>query len=232
MRRYYIAEHARTAAARAASTRSLPGVGLPRSRSRCPGNNFGTGVLPANPVPHTETFNALRVHFRDWVMKQRRRRRAAIRRCASSQLVDADKAAIGFPDASGACARRVPEPDFIIPVLDYDWGREFDPIDASGVPTTRRRRIRQVIRMLVPQVDADGNEVGGVPMVLLDAPLGTYLGWNITAGGTRVPQGPDLHYAGGMIPFAQTQAERIANGDPRLSLRGALRQTTPATSQR
>ena len=36
--------------------------------------------------------------------------------------------------------------------------------------------------MMVPRVDADGNELGGVPTVLRDAPLGTYLGWNITAG--------------------------------------------------
>ena len=35
----------------------------------CPGANFGTGILAANPVPHTETVNALRVHFRNWVMK-------------------------------------------------------------------------------------------------------------------------------------------------------------------
>jgi hypothetical protein len=35
--------------------------------------------------------------------------------------------------------------------------------------------------MKVPKVDADGNEQGGVPVVLRDAPLGTYLGWNITA---------------------------------------------------
>src|SRR5437870_10436247 len=35
---------------------------------------------------------------------------------------------------------------------------------------------------MVPRVDADGNELGGVPTVLRDAPLGTYLGWNITAG--------------------------------------------------
>ena len=38
--------------------------------------------------------------------------------------------------------------------------------------------------MLVPAVDADGNELGGVPTVLRDAPLGTYLGWNITADST------------------------------------------------
>ena len=34
----------------------------------CPGNNWGQGTLRANPVPHTETVNAIRVHFRDWVM--------------------------------------------------------------------------------------------------------------------------------------------------------------------
>jgi len=68
-------------------------------------------------------------------------------------------------------------------------------------------------------VDADGNELGGVPVVLRDAPLGTYLGWNITAGGARpFHQGQICNYVGGMVPFARTRAERLANGDPRASL--------------
>ena len=53
-------------------------------------------------------------------------------------------------------------------------------------------------------------------MVLRDAPLGTYLGWNITAAGFH--KGQICNYAGGMIPFAKTKAQRIANEDPRLSL--------------
>jgi hypothetical protein len=65
-------------------------------------------------------------------------------------------------------------------------------------------------------VDADGNEVGGVPVVLLQAPLGTYLGWNITATGFH--KGQVCNYQGGWIPFAKTMAERLASGDPRLSL--------------
>lgn len=71
-----------------------------------------------------------------------------------------------------------------------------------------------------PKVNADSNEMGGVPVVLLDAPLGTYLGWNITAGGAR-PFHKDkiCNYASGMIPFAKTCAEREANNDPRLSLK-------------
>jgi hypothetical protein len=55
-----------------------------------------------------------------------------------------------------------------------------------------------------------------VPVVLRDAPLGTYLGWNIVAAGFHA--GKICGYAGGMIPFAKTKNERRANGDPRLSL--------------
>ena len=80
-------------------------------------------------------------------------------------------------------------------------------------------RIKQVIKMLVPKVDADGNEIGGVPVVLRDAPLGTYMGWNITAGGAMPFHKDKLcMYAGGMVPFATTKAERVANNDPRPSL--------------
>jgi hypothetical protein len=70
--------------------------------------------------------------------------------------------------------------------------------------------------MKAPRVDADGNELGGVPVVLREAPLGTYLGWNIVAAGFH--KGRLCNYAAGMIPFATTRAERMANGDPRLSL--------------
>jgi alpha/beta hydrolase family protein len=73
--------------------------------------------------------------------------------------------------------------------------------------------------MFAPKVDADGNERGGVPVVLLGAPLGTYLGWNITAGGDKpFHQGQICNYVGGMIPFARTAAERQAHNDPRPSL--------------
>lgn len=70
--------------------------------------------------------------------------------------------------------------------------------------------------MKVPGVDVDGNELGGVPVVLREAPLGTYLGWNVVAEGFN--KGKLCNYAGGMIPFATTKAEREATRDPRLSL--------------
>ena len=168
-------------------------------------------------MPHTETFRALIVHFRNWVMRNtpppdeplsdaargRARRADAKRRWAFRR----------FP----ACARRRPKPGFINPVLDYDWGPQFDhDRRARAFRRNAPPPIKQVIRTLVPRVNADGNEVGGVPVVLLEAPLGTYLGWNITADGFHKDK--LCTYAGGMIPFARTRAERMANGDPRLSL--------------
>jgi hypothetical protein len=51
---------------------------------------------------------------------------------------------------------------------------------------------------------------------IADAPLGTYLGWNIVAAGFH--KGKICNYAAGMVPFARTRAERMANNDPRPSL--------------
>ena len=221
VRRYYIASSTHGGGAGGFDT-SLPGVGLPTSGASCPGNNYGTGVLPANPVSHVQTVNALRVHFRDWVMKGTPPPPSVYPTLAGRDgvpdLVAANKAAMGFPTLPGLRST-VPETGFIMPVLDYDWGPQFNAADASGVPTHAPPTVRQVLPMWVPRVDADGNEVGGVPHVLLDAPLGTYLGWNITAGGARpFHKGQICNYVGGMLPFARTQAERLASQDPRLSL--------------
>ena len=184
VRRYYIAST--IAWWRRGRVRHQPARFRSRARSHveCPGNNDGIGVLPANPVPHTETVNALTVHFRNWVMHNTPPPASRYPTLRESQLVEPTKAAMGFPTIPGL-RPTAPEPGFINPLLDYDWGPGFDPNDGSGVPSNAPPPIKQVIKMLVPKVDADGNEIGGVPVVLRDAPLGTYLGWNITASGTR-----------------------------------------------
>lgn len=214
VRRYYIASTTHGGGPGGFDS-SLPGVGLPKTGVACPGNNFGTGLLPANPVPHTQTVSALRVHFRNWVIKGTPPPPSRYPTLAQGQLAEANKAAIGFPTLPGLRAT-VPEPDFIMPVHDYDWGPQFNALDGSGIPSLAPPRVKQVLKMLAPKVDADGNEIGGVPVALLGAPLGTYLGWNIATGGFHKDE--ICYYAGGMIPFARTAQERIANNDPRPSL--------------
>jgi hypothetical protein len=217
VRRYYIASSNHGGGAGGFDS-SLPGAGLPTTGAICPGNNYGTGMLPANPMPHTETVNALRVHFRNWVMRGVEPPPSRWPTLAGGTLVPANKLTMGFPTLP-QLRPTVPEVDFIMPVLDYDWGPGFHPVDGSGVASNAPPPIRQVLPMMAPRVDADGNELGGVPVVLLDAPLGTYLGWNITAGGARpFHQGQICNYVGGMVPFARTRAERESAGDPRRSL--------------
>ena len=71
------------------------------------------------------------------------------------------------------------------------------------------------------RVDADGNEVAGVPSVQSLVPLGTYTGWNVLAQGYGAGLG--CSFLGGFIPFARTRAERIAAHDPRPSLQERYR---------
>jgi len=220
VRRYYIASSTHGGGAGGFDS-SLPGAGLPTSGAVCPGNNFGVGILPANPMPHLQTLNALRVHFRNWVMKDvapppsRYPQLGAQAGAEAGTLAPAHKEALGFPTLPGLRAT-VPEPDFIMAVFDYDWGPQFNALDGSGIASNAPPRIRQVLGMFAPKVDSDGNELGGVPVVLRDAPLGTYLGWNITSAGFH--KGQICDYVGGMIPFARTAEERKAGKDPRPSL--------------
>ena len=85
----------------------------------------------------------------------------------------------------------VPLPDgIILPLYDYDFGPGFHYNDLSGIISMAPPVIKQVLPSLVPAVDGDGNETSGVASVLV----------------------------GGYIPFAKTQAERVAADDPRPSL--------------
>ena len=70
--------------------------------------------------------------------------------------------------------------------------------------------------VLVPTPDRDGHDLAGIRTIDIAVPVGTNTGWNLRAPG---PRGRDLcGLNGSFIPFATTQAERLATGDPRRSL--------------
>jgi hypothetical protein len=176
------------------------------------GSTVGTCVLPGNPMPLNDIREALTLATIDWVTKGTEMPPSAYPRLADATLVPATKAALGFPTIPGA-----PSPDGLInSVFDYDFGPQFINADMSGVMTTVPPIIRRVVPTYVPKVDSDGNEVVGVKPLLAQMPLGTYLGWNVTATGWY--KGKACAFSGGFIPFAKTRAERLASGDPRPSL--------------
>jgi hypothetical protein len=178
------------------------------------GLNWGRCALPANPMPFNETSNAIEAAFRNWVMHDGPMPPSRYPTLASHTLATATKQGLGFPSIPGLAPTA---PDGLMnPVLDYDFGSGFDATDGRGVVSNVMPSSKHVINLPAPKVDADGNELGGVPVVLREAPLGTYLGWNITAEG--IYKDEICSFTGGMVPFAATKAEREANGDPRLSL--------------
>jgi hypothetical protein len=187
----------------------------PEAPPACPGTGWGKGIFAANPMPQTETVNALRVYFRDWVMKGTPMPPSVYPTLAAGTLVEPTKQGMGFPDKLPGVPKAAPT-GFMNPVLDYDYGPNFNYVDGTGVMSKMPPTIKRVIAMRAPKVDADGNELGGVPVVLREAPLGTYLGWNVTAEGFH--KGQLCNFAGGFIPFAKTMAERMATEDPRPSL--------------
>ncbi len=68
------------------------------------------------------------------------------------------------------------------------------------------------------KVNKDGNGIDGVRLPDITVPIATYTGWNRT----KVGFGGDNRLctaSGSFIPFAATKAERLASGDPRLSLK-------------
>lgn len=96
---------------------------------------------------------------------------------------------------------------------------------ATGVPTINPPVITPpyednpangpIYPSFVPKTDADGNDIAGVRLPDVTVPLATYTGWALRSG----PQANDgCESSGQYIPFAKTKADRLASGDPRLSI--------------
>ena len=169
-------------------------------------------AFASNPNPEKETSRALWVALTDWVTRGIQPPQSSYPRVSDGTLVPATAQAMGWPDIPGA-----PTPDNVMNVLlDFDYGPEFRYNDDSGVMTKVPPTIKQIITTLAEKVDADGNDVAGIKSVLLQAPLGTYTSWNPYSGGPLA--GNEVPLAGGYIPFPVTKADRVASGDPRLSI--------------
>lgn len=169
-------------------------------------------VLPSNPNPAMDTYNAIFDALIQWVAKGSEPPPSSYPTIAAGDLVSPNATAMGFPHIPGK-----PLPDgHLNELLQYDFGPGFVVADLTGAISVQPPTVVRMLPSLVPRVDKDGNELSGIRSVQLQAPLGTYLGWNEVAKGFEAGQG--CGFQGGFIPFAQTKANRLANGDPRLSL--------------
>ena len=205
VRRYYIA-----------STQHGGGPGGFHFKASAPepqsGTFAATCTLPLNPNPMREIQRALLFALKAWVSKETLPPPSLYPTLAAGTLTTANSEAMGFPAVPG-----LPRPDAIAnPLLVYDFGNTFEYPDVSGAIRQEPPVVANVLPPLVPRVDADGNEVGGIHTVLQQAALGTYLGWNLIAQGFFKGQYCSLY--GSYLPFSRTKEDREAARDPRLSL--------------
>jgi hypothetical protein len=114
-----------------------------------------------------------------------------------------------FPAIPGAA---LPQSPNLLRLIDY--GPEFDRGREIAEPPVLHDDLAYAV--LVPRCDADGNDEGGLRAPMVQAPLGTYTGWNIRIRGHGAGC---LHdFVGSYLPLADTPEERLRTGDPRPSI--------------
>jgi hypothetical protein len=187
------------------------GVGSITSRSTC--QQFTNAVSPYR------LHRALLVAFDEWVsqgakppkseMPSRDSRAFAVPRPGfQTGVVPQDE--LGWPNIPGVTYNGL-----ITTRYWLDFGSELDSkgLIANYPPSLTGRPAYPIF---VSKVDKDGNEIAGVRLPEVAAPVATTTGWALRRAGFSENEGCEAN--GQHIPFKRTRAERMAAGDPRLSL--------------
>jgi hypothetical protein len=172
-----------------------------------------------NPNSYKETQRALLVALADWLQKGVHPPPSHVPALRDGTLVLPSQ--VNFPDIPANSYGGVSRPavKFLAlanPLRPLGYGPLFNEFDESGIPTIEPPDVgSRQYTILAPQVDADGNDIGGIRSTAVLAPTATYTGWNLYNG---VFQDDLCTLSGSYIPFARTPAERLATGDRRRSL--------------
>ncbi len=178
--------------------------------------NFGTGNRQfqqlSNATHPGALARALLVALDKWVRDGIEPPESRVPRIDDGTLVPSDQDSTGFPDIPGVTYNGL---------FNASGERDFGPRVSGNrgvidnlVPAGDQ--ILSVHRVLVPKVDAIGNDIAGIRHPFVEAPIATLTGWNL-----RTPEFTDGDLSdlnGMMIPLPRTRAERLAAGDSRPSL--------------
>jgi hypothetical protein len=95
-----------------------------------------------------------------------------------------------------------------------DLGPQFEN---QGIVLREPPQILGAYPLLVPQVDADGIDRGGIRLPEVAVPLATITGWNLRSPERGASQ-QMAEFDGSTFPFTRTKQERERSGDRRLSI--------------
>jgi hypothetical protein len=204
----------------------------------------GPGTFPSrglcqqadNPLNSAPVQRALFIALDEWATKGKEPPKSRVPRLKDGTLVPPlPQPGMGFPN--------IPSPftDTPGPLVTYtglkttryhfDYGLNFyetgiatinPPTFAFTTPSYQDDpRNGPIYPSFIPKTDRDGNDIAGVRLADVTVPLATYTGWALRRG---VHANDGCEAAGQFIPFAMTEVERAAKGDPRPSV--ALRYAT------
>jgi hypothetical protein len=181
---------------------------------------FGFCQQQPNPNPHNWTMRALLTHLAAWVKDGAEPPPSSRPTIAAGNLVAPDQ--VRFPripaNAYGGVTR--PAVKFVAdndPLHVQDYGKDYNAADASGFLSGDPPKLSTArYGTLVAQVDADGNDLGGIRNVYAAVPIGTYTGWNYF--NKEFFEDGFCTLSGSFIPFSPTRQERLAAMDPRPSI--------------
>ncbi len=152
-----------------------------------------------NPNNYRWFLRGLLIAMTDWVQKDTSPPSSVYPKLLDNTLVRLEE--LDFP-----ILKNLSVPVDISRGYQLNYGTSFNH---NGVITIEPPQILSTLPFLIPQVDIDGNELGGLKSPFISVPIGTFTGWypNSPKGGL-----------GFVLPFSRTRVERLDNGDARLSL--------------
>ena len=160
-----------------------------------------------NPNDYRWAMRALLVSMNRWVTEGAAPPPSRYPRIDDETLVQID--ALKFPSVAG-----VGKPTEAHKAYRVFYGLDFA---SKGIVSVDPPEVNESFPILVPQVDADGNELSGVKMPEVAVPLATYTGWNLFNAESG-PANVLSSMQGSYIPLARTRAERERTKDPRASV--------------
>jgi Alpha/beta hydrolase domain len=171
---------------------------------------------PSSPVAYTWSMRALLEDMDRWVKDGSAPPASKYPKVGQDNLVPIG--AIQFPKIPG-----ISFPTIAHRAYDLDFGPDYLK---TKIETIEPPVVKSTYPLLLPQVDQDGIDQGGIKMPEVAVPLATFTGWNLRSEKIGAPQ--ELYsMQGSFIPFPRTKAEGLEKHDPRKSIeeRYASKQT-------
>jgi hypothetical protein len=168
----------------------------------------GPGRLAGNPNAYSWFMRALLLKLDAWTLSNLAAPPPSVYPTLAQRTL-VERSQLAFPTIPGVDVPVAPRGP-----VRLDFGPTFA---ADGVATIEPPTVGAPFPVLLPQVDADGNEVAGLRSPELAVPLATYMGWQLY----RPELGRDdelVSLQGSFVPLPRDAAERTRSGDPRRAI--------------